>query len=180
MAAAEALMDTPPKLDPLTETALRSMHDIVLPAPVSWMPQTWGWAALAALTGLALAICLALALRRYHRNAYRREALQILAAIEQDLAKLETATRAPGQVAKLLKRTALAAWPREKVAPRTGEDWIAFLEASGDKTMGRALSHLIRETEYRSAINAPTLSSKEANEIVRDARHWIERHHVPG
>jgi len=44
------------QLDPMTETALRSLHDIAVPPHVSWLPQTWGWAALAVLLGIAVLV----------------------------------------------------------------------------------------------------------------------------
>src|SRR6478736_5715722 len=69
-------------LDPLTETALRSLKDIALPPAVSWMPQTWGWAVLAAILVLIVAAAFILWLRRYRANAYRREALALLAGVE--------------------------------------------------------------------------------------------------
>ena len=36
-------------LDATTRAALQKLADISVPAPVTWMPQTWGWAVLAAV-----------------------------------------------------------------------------------------------------------------------------------
>lgn len=108
-------MEPAAKLDPMTETALRSLHDIAVPPPVSWMPQTWGWAVLAGLLGLALLVWALKTWRRYRRNAYRREALRMLGDIERLLQTPEKHAEALHQLAEVLKRTALAAWPRAHV-----------------------------------------------------------------
>ena len=92
---------------------LDRMHELVLPEPVSWIPQTPGWWVLLAWL-LAMAAFGAWQIGAYrHRNRYRREALRRLAMIESQ------AGRRPGtaaQIAGLLKRTALVAYPRRQVA----------------------------------------------------------------
>jgi hypothetical protein len=80
---------------------------------------------------------------------------------------------------ELLKRTALAAWPREKVARIAGPDWIALLDASQKEEIGPTLSRFLKETEYRGGSAVSALSPRDAGNIVEDARRWIEGHHVP-
>ena len=170
-------MEPLPKLDPMTEMALRSLHDIAVPAPVSWMPQTWGWAALAVLLAAFLLALLLRAYLRYRRNAYRREALQELGQIET--AMRDPARRGPAirSLAELLKRTALAAWPRGSVAPLSGSGWAQFLERSG--TSEDALARVLDDAEYRSDEAVPALPSGGTEEAIAAARRWIETHHVP-
>lgn len=90
------------------------------PPPVSMAPQTAGWAVLA----LLLLCGLVYALWRYRayreRNAYRRAAL----------AALDNAGDDASQIAAVLRRTALAAYPRSDVAGLSGDDWLAFLDRS--------------------------------------------------
>ena len=78
------------------------------PPPVAMTPRTWGWAVLAALLALALAWFGWRAWRRWRANAYRRAALAELAAAGDD----------PAKIAEIIRRTAIAAWPRERVASR--------------------------------------------------------------
>lgn len=169
-------MDPPQKLDPMTEMALRSLHDIVMPPAVSWMPQTWGWALLAALL---LALLLAVLLRaylRYRRNAYRREALRELGRIEtmmRDPARGDDAAR---ELAELVKRTALAAWPRSRIAALTGSDWVRFLDASGSHEEG--LARLLDDLEYCGDERLAAALPSTADEAIAGARRWIETHHV--
>jgi hypothetical protein len=167
-------MEPQPKLDPLTEAALRSLKDIAVPPPVSWFPQTWGWLALAILIALVLATWLVFALRRYRRNAYRREALALLAGIDTGVRSGVALQDAAYQLGELLKRTALAAWPRESVAALSGRAWIVFLSRRDDETDRRALARLLDDLEYQD--RKPTIEF--LNEVIPAARTWIERHNV--
>ncbi|TCR85454.1 DUF4381 domain-containing protein [Rhizobium sp. BK376] len=171
-------MEPQAKLDPITEIALRSMKDIAVPPPVSWMPQTWGWALLAVLLALALLIWLALAMRRYRRNAYRHEALRLLEDIDAKLRQPESGGNALHELGEILKRTALAAWPRERIAQASGPSWIHFLDTSQKESTGAALRRLLDDGEYRRANAVRDLPPAEADELVREARSWIEGHHV--
>ena len=169
------MVDTP-KLDPSVEAALRPLHDIVAPAPVSWLPQTWGWAALAIAFGLALFVWLIRALRRYRRNAYRREALRLLDVAAEDIRNSPISEACLQEVAELLKRTALAAWPREKIASLSGPDFARFLTQSAPNMDEQALATLLDDLEYRTS--DPVTPRPDDREIIETARDWIENHHV--
>ena len=132
---------------------LAGLADIVTPPPVSWLPQTWGWAVLGAVLLVLLAWMLWRWRKRREANRYRREALGELERISLN------------EVPALLKRTALAAWPREQVAALSGAEWVAFLKVEG------GLADLLNDAEYRSA----SLSNEE---IKAATRRWIEEHHV--
>lgn len=170
-------MDPPPTLDPMTKMALRSLHDIVVPPPVSLMPQTWGWALLAAVL---VAVLLALLLRsylRYRRNAYRREALREIGRIDTRMRDPLKRNGAVRELAELVKRTALAAWPRSKIAALTGGDWVRFVDASGSRD--EALARLLDDLEYRGDETLSALPPDTAQNAIAGARRWIENHHVP-
>jgi hypothetical protein len=159
--------------DSSTEAALKSLNDIVVPPPVSYMPQTWGWAALAVIFAVLLALGLWRWIRRWQANRYRREALAELKALSEHSMIQGGPARFDQELAELLKRTALAAWPRQDVAGLSGSDWAAFLKRHG--TGGDALAGLVDEREYRSD-NTPT--TDERARMVEAARRWIEDHHV--
>jgi len=164
--------------DPVVQTALRSLHDIVLPEPISWLPQTWGWALVATIlvaSGLVLAVNW---IRRYRANAYRREAKAILVEIRRLLD--QPATRRDGirQLGELLKRTALAAWARNEVASLSQEEWVRFLNKHCNSTDTRALGWLLQDIEYHSANTLAHLPSSVRDDILVATRDWIERHNV--
>lgn len=171
---------TTPGPDPLTRLALEKLNDIVLPAPVSFMPQTWGWLALA----LFLLALIAWALLRRHRhyvaNQYRREALAELARIEATLGAAAERGQAVTRIAELLKRVALKAWPRTATASLSGKAWLAFLKQhdGGDFSTAPA-ARLLDDLEYQARDRLAGVDESDARQFARLARRWIERHHVP-
>ncbi|WGL17649.1 DUF4381 domain-containing protein [Microbulbifer bruguierae] len=135
------------------------------PAPpaVSMWPVTPAAKGLSALLLLLLLLLIWRQIQIYRANAYRRAALAELVKSQDD----------PAQVAEILRRTALAAYPREQVAGLTGDDWLAFLNQSypGNAFSGE-VGRTLLQAPYRKA--APAQSS----ELARTARDWIRRHRV--
>ncbi len=130
-----------------------------VPEPISMVPQTWGWVVLAII--LAGFIILGVYAFRRHRqfNADRREALIELAASGNDAAK----------IAEILRRTALVAYPRRKVAALHGEEWTNFLNQTSDNvTFTDGASRQLVQAPYRDVKADPDL------EIL--ARNWIRSH----
>jgi len=143
------------------------MHGLVVPSPVSLTPQTLGWwVALGWLLAvLMLAVCRVVARRR--QNRYRREALAALKSIEADGAADPAA--AARRIAVLLKRTALAAYPREDVASLYGDDWSRFLcESARNDERVLAGARQLAAAAYRPGMDGAAL--------VAPARRWIEAH----
>lgn len=145
---------------------LSNLHDIVLPAPVSFWPPAPGWWMLAAALLAALALLLAKFVRHYRANAYRREALRELAALREPL----DAEKAQA-LSALLKRTALVAFPRADVAGLTGIAWSRFLDRTGR----------MKAFESGPAALLPAIALGAAptgdEAAIRDAaRAWIRQH----
>jgi len=143
------------------------MHGLVTPAPIAWRPETVGWLILLSWF-LAISIIGAWYLfRRRRRNRYRRDALKMLKAInhQQDLEPAESAQR----IAALLKRTALAAYPREQVASLYGADWSRFLiESTNHDSQIVAAAEMFGTAAYRADADGRKLSGP--------ARRWIRLH----
>lgn len=119
-----------PMSDPLAE--LRGYHP---PDPVSWWPPAPGWWLLALLiVGLLIWVTVwALGARRRRRlaRAAPRAALDELAALRAAHARDGDAAAFACGLSRLLRRFALARYPRRAVAGLSGEDWLAFLDAHG-------------------------------------------------
>ncbi|SAL42061.1 hypothetical protein AWB71_02178 [Caballeronia peredens] len=160
-----------------TPAALQSLHELPLPAPVSYAPQTIGWIFVALLfVAIALA-CAWHAWRRYDKSRYRREALAELARIEAQLNDDATRAAALAQIAPLVKRAALAAAPRERVAALSGAAWLAYLrrtQGAFDDESGA----LLYEASYAPGEHLARVTRQQAEHLARAAREWIERHHV--
>jgi len=161
--------DTPSELKPLQE--------LPLPEPVSWAPQTVGWAAVAVLLIGAMLWAGWISWRRYKRERYRRVALAELAEIEATLSDAQRRTVALAAIPSLIKRTSLAAAPRERVAALTGDDWLAFLKRTRGRFDERS-GALLTLVSYASAEQIASITPIEAKTLVSVTRDWIQRHHV--
>ena len=104
--------------------SLSSLHDIILPAPVSIWPPAPGWYFVMGLAAVLACWAGCKAWRRWRANAYRRAALAEWNATV-------AAGKRPQRVENIIKRAALHAWPRGEVAALTGEDWRQFLVTTG-------------------------------------------------
>jgi hypothetical protein len=149
--------------------SLSNLRDLALPQPVAWWPLQAGWwiifaglLALAAFGGFK-------GLRAYHADAYRRMALAEL----KQMRRRSSAGLAP-VLAALIKRTALASFPRDQVAALTGDEWFVFLDRTAHRNVfsGDTGTALLRA----SADPKRVLSEDEAKQALAAAGYWIRRH----
>ena len=148
---------------------LALVHDIVQPAAPAFVPGTAGWWVLTTwLFAMAMILTISIA-RRRRRNRYRRAAEAELNSIA--LAADEDPAANAARIAVLLKRTALAAYPRRRVASLTGPDWASFLiESSGGDSLVTARAESLAHAAYRKDV--------DGRELIPAARRWIRRHRV--
>lgn len=158
---------TPDDQTPATtaaNTAVKKLHDYYQPPPPSWIPHTVGWYVLFAILALLLIWLIIHALRTWLSNRYRREALR------------ELALATPGQFSALIKRTALAAWPREQVASLSGDDWLNFLnQTAKTESFQTAPGNRIEELALRTS----DTSAEDEQALRAIIANWIRRHRVP-
>jgi hypothetical protein len=157
--------------DPLAE--LRGYHS---PDPVSWWPPAPGWWLLALLTAGLLVLFLVWAQRTWRRRRLARAAPR--AALDE-LAALRAAYARDGDVAafvrglsRLLRRFALARYPRRAVAGLSGEDWLAFLDAHGGA--GRFQTGPGRDLLVAPYRPGGDLAVGELDALIEN---WLQRHH---
>jgi len=135
--------------------SLSNLRDIVIPdAPPYWPPAAGFWVAL----GMVVTILLFVAWRLHtvrSRNAYRKAGLTLLGSAETSY-----------DVSVVLKRVALAVFPREQVASLYGDDWAAFLH----KTCPRS---------YFKALVSSNSGAEPDKDLVELAAIWIRHHRVP-
>ncbi len=158
------------------DPSLDKLADIALPPAVSWMPQTWGWAALAAIALIVAAWVFVRWRKRMRANRYRVEAIEAMVALEARLDDAGKRAEAMAALAPIIKRAALAGWPRMEVAHLAGTQWVEFLRAHGGAPVAEPLARLLDDMQYRPAI--ASMSAEDAKACTRAARQWIEEHHV--
>jgi hypothetical protein len=157
-----------------TPADLQALRELPLPAPVSYAPQTIGWLFVGAVL-LLIACALAWAAwRRYERTRYRRDALAELKRIDE---RLKEDPGALAEIAPLIKRTALAVLPRERVASASGATWLVLLRDMHG-AFDDAGGALLYASCYAPRERLASVTPEQAARLVRMARDWIEHHHV--
>lgn len=170
-------MSPSPALDQATQDTLRQLADLAVPPPIGWVPQTWGWAMLAGVVIMLAGWLAWRGMKRRAANRYRREALQMLDRLEAGLTDDEQRAAAVLAMAELLKRVALAAWPRAEVATLSGHAWIQFLrEHDGASRLPDEFATLLDDLEYRAP--TPFQNMDESRRWAGAVRKWIEGHRV--
>ncbi len=135
--------------------SLDNLRDIVLPeAPLLWPPAPGFWLFFGIVTAAVL-ILVSQWVRARQANAYRRAGLALLKG-----------AGTVHEVSVILKRVALAGFPRVQVASLYGEDWADFLSQTCG---GWDFSPLVEETP-------DTPADKKARRL---AATWIRRHRIP-
>lgn len=143
-------------------TSLDNLRDIFEPAPVPWWPLAPGWWALIVVLASIGVVVLVKAAVRWQSNAYRRAALRALALADND-----------AEVAQILKRTALSAFPREQVASLNGRQWHQWLEQTGGQPLSGSVAVRLSEGVF-----APGKSEKSPA-LQAFVATWIRTHQRP-
>jgi hypothetical protein len=163
---------------PADPTSLDNLHDILTPAPVPWWPPAPGWY----VVGVAVLVLAVWAgwrwWRRWQAVAYRRAALAALQQLKvrsTDEAQRATALR---ELPELVKRTALAAFPRQQVAALSGAAWLTFLDRTGHtNAFTRGRGQLLPVLSYDPHA-ASRLEAQEVEELFSVVSSWMQNHSV--
>ena len=162
-----------------TEQALSGLHDIPLPPPVPYTPQTAGWLFL----GLLLIGVICFALWRWYRwhiaNRYRRLASVRLQQLEALLGDPVRRGQALAAIPGLIKQTALSFSPRDAVASLSNNDWLVFLDRTyppGGFAQGPG--RLLPRLAYGAPADLARISASEVTDLLSLVRNWIAHHHA--
>lgn len=149
---------------------LAGLVDIPLPPEVTLWPQTWPSRILLAIVVVGLIAAALWAVHRWRVNRYRREALSELSRIEASAAT-STPAELSSALAALVRRTAIAAFPREQVASLTGAAWLSFLDqADGGRAFSEGPGRALEISAYR-----PT-PAVDSGGLIDAVRSWIKLH----
>lgn len=151
--------------------SLQNLNDIVVPGAVPWWPPAPGWYAVAAVLAVFLLLLLFRWWQGRRRNRYRRQALLELASIQRD-----SSADALRNLPALIKRAALAVWPREQVAALSGEAWHRFLdETSGTDRFQAGAGATLDGLSYGTA-RVDTTPASERQQVLNAAEFWLRNH----
>ncbi|WP_419835150.1 DUF4381 domain-containing protein [Endozoicomonas atrinae] len=156
---------------------LRPNH---LPDPVGLWPPAIGWWILTLIVIALLVLVSVYIWRRWQKNRYRSEALHQARQIKADYQVHQSLHRLANESNELLKRVALHAFPRNKVAGLTGTSWSQFLADTGG--IPEFLNHsAFNNDRYNPEIpltpshGSPDEMPKTVYELTR---RWIKKHHA--
>lgn len=139
---------------------INQLAEVPQPPPVPMVPQTLGWLVLALMCLAALGLWGLRLLRRHRANAYRRAALRALAAAGDDAA----------EISAILKRAAMVAYGRRRVAGLSGADWLAFLAETAPKAGFASRGAAFGSATYRCDPPPPDPALTEL------AQAWLRQH----
>jgi uncharacterized protein DUF4381 len=160
-------MKAPALPDIFGNYTLGDFVEVTPPPSISALPQTVGWACVAAAVLLGLAFYGWKKIRHWYRNRYRREALRALRSLagnnHANAIELNT----------LLKRVALAAYPREQVASLAGTPWTRFLDQEcAVKAFSAEQLEILGSRSYQPTSIDPVQLAHLSAAVAQ----WIETH----
>ena len=155
-------------MNPTTTTL--TLHDIHLPAEISWWPPAPGWWIIFGLFLLLLVIIYILYRRKQARKVYRA-AKQELQNIKHDYEQSRDAQQLLQQLSIFLRRACLSFYPRVDVAGLTGTAWLEFLDGVFANSKD---THRFRSETGRLLISAPYQheQSIDADALVLLCESW--------
>lgn len=144
---------------------------LIEPENISFSFNTLGWK----MVGLLILVCFLLAIvlwwRHYRKNEYRRTLIKQI-----NYAFLDESTHAPSFIDKIIKRTCLDLYGREKVAALYGEAWFTFLDTTMPTGhVSKTYYDLFTRAIYDRAYN---MTPGEISEFRSFMLTWADKHHA--
>lgn len=109
---------------------LQGLRDVHLPDPISWWPPAFGWWMIIGLLIIGGSMIF-WAWTYRQRTRPRRLALAQLKEVKQQYAAHSDDHWAVVELSHLVRRVALATFPRSQVAGLSGQSWLQFLDTTG-------------------------------------------------
>lgn len=133
---------------------LEQLKDIQLPPLISWWPLAPGWYGLILLVMISI-ITFALGRYYYNKTRIKREALKILKNYEQQyFITAGDSQLISAKLSELLRRVALAYFPRSEVARLYGHEWLTFLNRTGKNIDFESVGESLLLLPYQTKQNA--------------------------
>lgn len=152
---------------------LQQLHDIHLPTALDAWSIAPGWFILAGLLVVLLLLGLLWGCRWYGRGKVKREALRMLSQYEKNDTLQTDAQTMIAALNELLKRVALAYFPREQVAPLYGQAWLDFLQATSKNVNFLAQGQDLLYGPYQPS------QTRDLRPLFELVREWISQRERP-
>lgn len=147
------------------------LADIHLAAkPSAWPPAPGWWILFFLLLGLiSFSIIKFVQFRRAKKH--QKQILKALEQLEKKLQK-DQSTEAISDINILLRRLALAHYPRKTIASLTGQDWLKFLDQSGNtKDFSQGAGKLLADAPYLASIP----KSADVKGLSSVVKKWVKQ-----
>lgn len=164
-------MNPLPQVSPASQDPLAALRPLHLPEPVGWWPPAPGWWLLGLLLMLGLCAAGWWIARTRRRNRYRREALLELRRLHEGWTESGDSHQFASAAGSLLRRAALVRFARAEVAPLCQEQWLAFLDTSGQ-------THDFSSGPGRALVTAAYRETADCDPdaLYRACERWLRRH----
>ncbi|NQY41788.1 MAG: DUF4381 domain-containing protein [Legionellales bacterium] len=143
------------------------LRDVHLPeAPGMFPLSTLGYGCVLVFL-LFIILCCLYGFKKWLKGRARRKALKKIDTYKKDTQIDSVKTIASLSI--LLRRVALAYYPRHEVAGLTGDEWIKFLnDTSGTKLFNNELKELLLQIPYQKT------SDVDYNDLLYAVENWIK------
>jgi len=158
---------------PNASDPLQDLRDVHLPDPISWWPPAFGWWMILGLLIIVGSLIIWAWVYR-QRTRPRRLALAKLREVKLQYAAHSDDQWAITQLSHLIRRVALAMFPRSHVAGLSGQSWLQFLDTTGHTNQfsdgpGQALC----SDPYQSH------GHRAVSDLMPLIERWIQQAQVP-
>lgn len=141
------------------------------PEVVAFSFDAIGWTILTYAIVLAVLVIIALKVKAFYKNKYRRDAAKELDKLNgKDLKAIDLIKH----LAVLLKHTAMRSFGREQLASVSGNDWLNFLQGKCKGINTNDLK-LIAEASYNETL-ADSITSNQQKKLIQTVKYWINHH----
>lgn len=141
------------------------------PAPVGFHFETIGWPILFSILGILIIIILLKVGLNYYKNAYRRQAIQLINTIENRFQSEQEAAYVNDMMV-VLKQVSLTTYTRNEVAELAGTAWLEFLESKAKGASFLKYDKVLNQALYQDKIEQP----EEVKQLFASSKKWINHH----
>lgn len=152
--------------------ALAQLKDIQIPQSIGVWPLAGGWWILIIIASV-MSLCLFWWVwQRYRRNRAKKRALVLLNQFKRSQTYRNDAAATASYLSALLRRVAIAYYPRHEVAGLSGNQWLEFLDKHAKKPLFAPIRELLITLPYQREVNCDVTPLFDACE------HWIKQRGV--